>query len=571
MRNIALKICILFLTLVLTIISYNAYSQQTEYEKAVYEIERNIEAYKKIMAFDSLYSIGNYQEAFKYTPDIVEFYVRTEQYDECIDFCNSAVDYYIDAEQYEDYIAICNSAIHNDSTIYTPLNSLIGECLYYKKDYRSAELYLGDYVKISRQNGYSPGLYYIGLYANTLYELHKYSVASEYYKQYFDLICNNEDISINELPNSEHYRNYVDYKLYHYAYCHFFLGKENEGLNILKISADCNYEDAVEDYNVLKKSQTFGKDIKDINYTRKAKRNIRQYSWEFSMYDSLGKKNKEDFWDNVSTNCYELQELLYALNKNRIPNTLRGVLNEFNQAKISTEHHLEYLNPYETSDFESELIDVLCGQNIFLKELRVYNAQEPNAFATPWGQIYLTDALVYKYNFKKELLLAVCAHEVAHYICQHSITHSWNQVKKERNNEIWAGVAVGVNTATHAASSIYAASQGVQYDYDEYWEDVTEINNSLIDAFQENTYYYQFKYSRRQEIEADILAYRFCEYIGIGGYAYIMALELLGDNTNSTATSDHPSNALRIGILKNIYNKEKERMANQKKNNNSNK
>lgn len=50
-----------------------------------------------------------------------------------------------------------------------------------------------------------------------------------------------------------------------------------------------------------------------------------------------------------------------------------------------------------------------------------------------------------------------------------------------------------------------------------------------------------------------------------------MALELLGDNTNSTATSDHPSNALRIGILKNIYNKEKERMVNQKKNNNSNK
>lgn len=567
MKSTSSKINILFLTLVLSIISYHAYSQQTEYEKAVYEIERNIEAYKKIMAFDSLYSIGNYQEAFKYTPDIVEFYVRTEQYDECIDFCNSAVDYYIDAEQYEDYIAICNSAIHNDSTIYTPLNSLIGECLYYKKDYRSAELYLGDYVKISRQNGYDAGLYYTNLYANTLYNLYKFSDAIEYYKQYFDLVYKDSGIDMNDLPNSERHE-YYGSVLYRYAYSHFFLGKETEGLDLLKLSADCNYEDAVDDYNVLKKSRTFEKDIKDINWTRKAKKSIRQYSWEFSAYDSLGKSRKNYFWDNVSANCYELQEFLYAVKKNRIPGTLRGVLNEMNDAKISYEAYFEYLNPYETGVFESELRGLLCEQNDFLNELRVYNAQEPNAFATPWGQIYITDALVYKYHFNKELLLAVCAHEAAHYICQHAITHSWAQAKKERNNEIWAGVAVGVNSAAHAASSIYASSSGVKYD-DEYWEDVTEINNSLIDAFQENTYYYQFKYSRRQEIEADILAYRFCEYIGIGGYAYIMALELLGDNTNSTATSDHPSNALRIGILKNIYNKE--RITNQKKNNKSKK
>lgn len=529
-RNTSSKIKTILTTFALIFILHNAQSQSTE---------EGVDIYEKIIIFDSLYSTREYLDAFKYAPDIIDFYIKTEQYDKCIE--------------------LCNSVINIDSTTYTPLNSYIGECLYYKRDLRNAEPYLRDYIKDSQKNEYYIDpyyVYYVGLYVNILYDTHKYSDAIEYYKLFFNLICDEEGLDMDELPNSEYNsRDYIGRKLYNYAYCHFFLGEETQGLDLLKISANCNYEDAIDDYSILKRSRTFGKDIKDINWTRKAKKSIRQYSWEFSAYDSLGKSRKNYFWDNVSANCYELQELLYAINKNRIPGTLRGVLKEFNEDKISSEIHLEYLNPYETSEFESELRERLCEQNDFLNELRVFNAQDPNAFATPWGQIYLTDALVYKYHFNKELLLAVCAHEAAHYICQHAITHSWAQAKKERNNEIWAGVAVGVNSAAHATSSIYASSSGVKYD-DEYWEDVTEINNSLIDAFQENTYYYQFKYSRRQEIEADILAYRFCEYIGIGGYAYIMALELLGDNTNSTATSDHPSNALRIGILKNIYKKE---------------
>ena len=54
----------------------------------------------------------------------------------------------------------------------------------------------------------------------------------------------------------------------------------------------------------------------------------------------------------------------------------------------------------------------------------------------------------------------------------------------------------------------------------------------------------------------DGAAYRFCEAVGIGGYAYIMALQLLGDNDlymKAGRTDDHPATAYRIGLLKYLY------------------
>lgn len=55
------------------------------------------------------------------------------------------------------------------------------------------------------------------------------------------------------------------------------------------------------------------------------------------------------------------------------------------------------------------------------------------------------------------------------------------------------------------------------------------------------------------------MAYRFCESIGLGGYAYIIALELLGNRQGylkPDKTSDHPTNTYRIGLLKHLYSLE---------------
>ena len=82
---------------------------------------------------------------------------------------------------------------------------------------------------------------------------------------------------------------------------------------------------------------------------------------------------------------------------------------------------------------------------------------------------------------------------------------------------------------------------------------------NLYTAISASAFYFQFKYSRAQEIESDLMAYRFCEAVGIGGYAYIMALQLLGENDlymKADKTADHPTLSHRVAFLKWLYNSE---------------
>ena len=109
-----------------------------------------------------------------------------------------------------------------------------------------------------------------------------------------------------------------------------------------------------------------------------------------------------------------------------------------------------------------------------------------------------------------------------------------------------------------AGAGLYAASNGVSYEQN-YWDSIGIISEGLIEAFEKDAYYFKFKYTRNQEIESDIIAYRFCEAMGISGYAYIMALQLLGDSDvylRASSTSDHPTTAYRILLLKYLFEKD---------------
>ena len=66
---------------------------------------------------------------------------------------------------------------------------------------------------------------------------------------------------------------------------------------------------------------------------------------------------------------------------------------------------------------------------------------------------------------------------------------------------------------------------------------------------------FHYKYDREQEIEADIVAYRFLEWIGIDPAEFIMALERTNlDNLTGAGEkdSDHPSTEFRVGLLKQL-------------------
>lgn len=131
----------------------------------------------------------------------------------------------------------------------------------------------------------------------------------------------------------------------------------------------------------------------------------------------------------------------------------------------------------------------------------------------------------------------------------------WKQYEKEKKNEIIGGVAAGLYAATMTATTLYGAYNGVKYDKSHY-DNIVLTSTNLFDAIESEAFYFKFKYSRSQEIQSDIMAYRFCEAIGVGGYAYIMALQLLGENDlymKSEITDEHPTLAFRIALLKYIY------------------
>ena len=91
---------------------------------------------------------------------------------------------------------------------------------------------------------------------------------------------------------------------------------------------------------------------------------------------------------------------------------------------------------------------------------------------------------------------------------------------------------------------------------DSMWDSVISGNDALIDAFSLRTILSNYKYSREQEIEADILAYRFLEFMGVSPEDYIKALENLVENNyellkyTDDKFSDHPFIMHRINILR---------------------
>ena len=125
---------------------------------------------------------------------------------------------------------------------------------------------------------------------------------------------------------------------------------------------------------------------------------------------------------------------------------------------------------------------------------------------------------------------------------------------------IWGSIAAGLYVAGMSAAAITASAYGVSYD-GSFYNNVGKTGTQMFYAIADASHFYQFKYSRSQEIEADLAAYRFCEAMGLGGYTYIMALQLICDKNEEKVlkakkSDTHPTTLYRIFLLKYLFNKE---------------
>lgn len=264
-------------------------------------------------------------------------------------------------------------------------------------------------------------------------------------------------------------------------------------------------------------------------------------------------KNRSDlFWDAVWRNNENLNKLYDAITQEK--STAKDAQIDLYEAALFSADYYNSLQLYPEFQGIADKLFYTIGINAVFSNAKAYVIYDDqlNAFACPDGRFYLNSGLILCNDVSIEGLLGICAHETAHFLLQHSLAEAYAFRKKEKKNKIIAGVVSAINVAANA----YAQANGAAEN--ESWGDVNEriIESNIIWAGN-NALKYRYKYSREQEIEADIIAYRFLEYMGLGGEHYINALKAIGYENDAyyDDTSDHPTTKFRIELLEYLSNK----------------
>lgn len=186
--------------------------------------------------------------------------------------------------------------------------------------------------------------------------------------------------------------------------------------------------------------------------------------------------------------------------------------------------------------------------------IRIINDDTFNASMDPMGQMRINTGAIRALSYEE--LIAVCAHELAHLACMHGFDRAWKGEKKKKRNRFLAELETGLLVGAAAASAGHGIANGIEN---------KSANTILANAgyFLETSYAdadratlrYTFRYSRDEEIEADIIAYRFMEYMGYGTEHWISAMRKMARLQGSESTrkagkyDDHPSTAFRLQVL----------------------
>ena len=284
----------------------------------------------------------------------------------------------------------------------------------------------------------------------------------------------------------------------------------------------------------------------------KVKRVIDKYDVK-CMVDTIKNRSAASFWKTVHNNNKRFIDFEKAFNKK---NETLG------QALIVIDAASKYNNEHESSTVDYDSLGIALSNDLGISKIiedrpiKFILQQDINASMDAYGQMRINWGAVCKLSYEE--LLAICAHETAHYTCLHVVSGIWKTAKKYKNNRMWADIGAGLFIGAAAATSAYTASSGYE---------ATGANKALSNAdiifqgaynYADNaTEKFHYRYSRDEESEADIIAYRFLEYIGSSGDYLISAfkkMKLLYGDSPEGDYEDHPTLSFRIEVLEAMKN-----------------
>lgn len=174
----------------------------------------------------------------------------------------------------------------------------------------------------------------------------------------------------------------------------------------------------------------------------------------------------------------------------------------------------------------------------------------PNAFCLPNGTILISTGMLSLIDSEKELI-AVIAHEVAHFVLDHYVNNIIAEIKRQQRAEFWAGFA----TMVAAVGDAYLASQNQYHTFGVITAGAAIISSSLANGITKRL---GLKYSREQEEEADKVATLVLKLLNISPDALATVFEKLknysisiGDYYAFSSNGTHPSLSKRIHSIGN--------------------
>lgn len=273
---------------------------------------------------------------------------------------------------------------------------------------------------------------------------------------------------------------------------------------------------------------------------------------------SFTPSNQKEFWQNQAlkhgtyTNITK-KGTQYKLRKELEEEAIDYIKYTENNNMIFKDSYLEsYLYALAYKIYPTRIEDGRPG----ILNIKILKSTIPNAFIFPNGTMFLSTGLLSTINSEEELI-GIMAHEISHFVLDHSIININKAEQRRKRAEFWAAFATGVA----AAADVYTAANN------EYYAPGTITMGTAILAYSIASELNQrmgLEYSREQEMEADECAANLMKYINIDPTALSSALLKIKDysilNGNYlalTGTGTHPAiddRIQKIGNQKKDFN-----------------
>lgn len=254
-----------------------------------------------------------------------------------------------------------------------------------------------------------------------------------------------------------------------------------------------------------------------------------------------------DYWNAVLEDNPLLLNLSKDINKGK--GAEKEALQEVSRMKLIDYRLMVDIIPEFKGFCDTLMLDMGLPTNIC--ELNIIYDSSPNAFAalTDTGfAICLNSGLLEKLEYDYERIMAVTAHEFAHGAFFHHLRTEYETAKKKRSDKIAGGIAAGLTVLSAGIDGYTSGITGTQYDPSIYSERIENIKRDM----KMSSIKFRYNYNRVEELEADLVAQRFMEFIG-ADKKYKEALQMAASSSEyfwyEDDVSDHPSTIYRLEFI----------------------